>query len=152
MTSPPDRNKIKIRLETELRRLRDDLNSVIESLNRLGSTAAPAGEEERRAEEYKALEFKGSMVQMQLTLYEIVISHAEYCDNYIGLNDECHKGHSKTIRDLKDKIKPFTDIKRDFLGVANLASLAKKSPLKFVEWGAILAAAKYLHLFDSVPK
>ena len=139
-----DRDKIRASLARELDNLQADFDCVIADMNALGSTAAVAGQEEARAQDYKALEFKGAMVQQQLTAYKKLILHADYCDHYITINEGCHKSTSARIDKIAEAIKPFTEIKRDFMGIGNVGSMGKKAVAKFIEWGAIFAIFKYL--------
>ena len=112
-----DRDKIRASLGRELENLQKDFDCVISDMNALGSTVAVAGKEEARAQAYEALEFKGAMVQQQLTAYKKLILHADYCDHYITINEGCHKVTGLRIDKIDAAIKPFTEIKRDFMGI-----------------------------------
>jgi hypothetical protein len=143
--------------------LKEDEKSSTEAVSKL----AISGASQKDPDAAKRIVFKSSIVKLLIRLSWLMIRQAEYCDYYISKNEECiavirvefreqieelKASHQKEIDSIKSKVNPLIEIKRDFLGVANLASMAKKSPLKLLEWGSILAAANYLHLFDSVPK
>ena len=147
-----DRDKIKHELERHYKNALEDRESVISDMNKLGSTTAIAGQEAQRAEEYRQLEFKGAMVQQSITLFKQLIIHAEYCDYKIIENDNCHKATNSRISGVESSVKPLLEVKRDFLGIANLTTMVKKSPLKMIEWGAIIWIAKHLYLIDGIPK
>ena len=114
----------------------------------------------KNPEEANRIIYNAALLEKYHELVRLDMLQAEYCDFYISKNEECHKAHLESFKVIREEIKadiekinkeikPFIDTKRDVEGVFNLSKMLKKTPLKLVEWGAIIAL---LFHWDSIPK
>lgn len=148
MRQSSNRDEIKRDFEEFISLLVEDQKAYREVIE----TLAVSGAQDKSPQEANMIVYKASIVELIIKLSWLTINQAEYCDYYIDKNEGCHKAHLDELKKIRESIKPFIEVKRDFMGIANINAIFKKSPFKLLEWSALIAAAKYLHIFDAVPK
>ena len=132
-----NRDRIRIDLERDYQLLSEDLESLKKDLIRLGS--AVSDNEEKRAKEYRMLEFHASIVNQMLNITKRLIVHAEYCDQYIVKNEACHTQKQSQIDALKDGIEPLIRAKRWYKDTKTIAAFIASAIGLIAAWQGYLA-------------